>query len=1037
MSGWVPLHVHSYYSLLQATPSPEMLARRAASEGLTHLALTDTHALYGVVAFAQACRRHHVQPVIGMTIHILNDEPHAPTPSMDASPPGTLVLLAQGVEGYRNLCRLSARLHRDPQHHPQATSLETLAQHAAGLLCITGGHEGWTYHHIATGNLRAARLHLARLREIFGPEDLYMGVEIQTPSDLEAAQIATSLARTQGLHTVAVHPIYTMAPEDVPRLRLLAAIRLNCAIDRVSPTALPHVTTRGAPRDVHWMAPEAMAERFHAAPDVLARTLEVAQRCGTALPDETLKWPIVDLPKGETSNAMLRAQAWAGAEARYGRPLPPQVRGRLDREYTAIAEHGYAPLFLVVADIVRHARRQQIPVSTRGSVANSLVAYSLGITTVDPVAHDLLFERFLNPGRSDPPDIDLDLCSRRRDEILDYIRHRYGENQVALVGAMATLRGRGAVRETAKAYKLQEHQIQALLKALPLRYPYSIEPSWDDLIATLPDRQTRQVMRAARGVLGVPHHLSVHAGGVIITPGPLTDFVPVQMTPKGFLTTQLDHESCQAIGLPKLDLLGIRALTVLADAAEQVRKAKPDFTLDAIPPDDAQTADLLARGDTTGVFQCDSIGARRTLHKLRARTVQDLAIANAFFKPGPAMGGQAESFVRRYRGEEPPAYLHPALAPILARTKGVLIFQEQVLRVVTEIAGLSWTQADHIRRGMSKMRPEEMEALQQAFIAGCQRPDGPGLSIRQAQLLWEQIQAFSGYGFNQGHATAYAEISYRSAYMKAHFPAAFFWARLRNYGGYHHPAVYMAEALRWGIEIRPPHINTSTWQVHLTQEASLTGPQGSAHPVIWLGLNLVRDLRRHAVQAILKAREAGPFLDVRDLLLRVDLQSKEITHLIQCGALDGLGINRQAMIREALGVTRAGSARQFAFDFAAPEVEPPTYAQRLQWERHILGYPIGVLREWLPQLQRESKDHRPLSAYPSASGYLKTVAVRLPGRHRRGFAVWDGETWLWAVPAEGFRVPPAWDPVLFEATWRTDRWGTGWLQPQGWRPLLR
>ncbi len=358
--------------------------------------------------------------------------------------------------------------------------------------------------------------------------------------------------------------------------------------------------------------------------------------------------------------------------------------------------------------------------------------------------------------------------------------------------------------------------------------------------------------------------------------------------PRVFLITQFDHRDIESLGLPKLDLLGIRALTVLADTAELVRRFhNPDFQLTQIPLDDPQTATLLEQGDTIGVFQCESAGARRTLRQLRARTLFDLAVANAFFKPGPATGGMAQSFIRRYRGEEKVQYLHPTLAPILSATQGVLIFQEQVLRLATEIAGLSWEQADHLRRGMSKFQAEEMAAMQADFVAGCCRPapEGPGFLPEQAETLWGQVLAFAGYGFNRGHATAYADVSYRCAYLKTHWPEAFLCARLAGWGGFHHPAVYMAEATRLGFSIRPPHINHSQSLFTLSYDpAPASGrskTQNQLTPTLWMGLGQVRHLRRQTVGAIIAERSSGHFSGLSDLVQRVSLQKKELHHLIQ------------------------------------------------------------------------------------------------------------------------------------------------------------
>ncbi len=711
---------------------------------------------------------------------------------------------------------------------------------------------------------------------------------------------------------------------------------------------------------------------------------------------------------------------------------------------------------------MRFARENDIPVSTRGSVANSLAAYCAGITTVDPIEHDLLFERFLNPARANPPDIDLDFCSRRRDEVLAYVRQKYGAERVALVCTVSTLRLQSAVREVGKAYGLDEAAIGRLANMMPGRWHPDPrrrdQRTVADILPQIPDPREREVVQAAAGLVGQPDHLSVHPGGLVITPGPLTDVVPVQWAPKGFLVTQYEHGDIEAIGLPKLDLLGIRALTVLADTADLVRRGhEPDFRLEAIPLDDSATGDMLARGETIGVFQCESEGAQRTLRKLKARRVRDLAIANAFFKPGPALGGMADAFVRRYRGEERVSFLHPALAPILGPTKGVLIFQEQVLRLATEIAGLSWAQADRIRRGMSHFGADQIASVEAQFISGCTRPppDGPGFTAGQARTLWEQIVPFAGYGFNQGHATAYADVSYRSAYLKAHYPAEFFCARLADWGGFHHPAIYAAEAVRLGIPVRPPHVNFSgeaftllrdgrsaSFDYGLPSTAHFDAPlrmpsaQDASHstfhiphsPILYMGLGQVRDLRRSTIAAIIEERGSRPFADLRDLLVRVDLQPKEVNHLIRCGALDGLGDSWAALLAEAEPLARRGGAAQLAFDFARPAVAAETPAQRLAWEQELLGWPVSV--HPLALLEDRMPEHTLLDRLAERPGQIiLTAGCRLPGwTGGPGFFLGDGATFVIVRTARGVKAPPPWRPLLVRGRWLTDEWGGHWLQ---------
>ncbi len=1029
MTTFTHLHVHSRYTLLGATPSVEELAARAAAEGLTQLALTDTLALYGAVAFARACRSVNVQPIIGMTLPLAWPADLLPLP--DGEAPGLLVLLATGPEGYRSLCRISSLAQGSPDREAffrHGVPLTDLREATAGLIALSGGRRGWIERCLRAEAEPLAHRIAARLAGLF-EEDFYLSLELHGAADEAVAREVSRLGARLGVATVAVQPVYSLTPEDKPRLRLLAAIRCNCPLEAVPPEALPDGGVAAV--EDHWLSPTEVTQRFAAFPEAVARAGTLAAACVEALPTGARIWPACSLPAGLSPEAALVEGARAGFAARFGASAPPAGRARLERELEVICHQGYAPLFLVVADIVRYAREREIPVSTRGSVANSLVAYCLGITTVDPLAHALLFERFLSPARRDPPDIDLDFCSRRRDEVLDYVRITYGADRVALVGALSTLQLRSAAREAAKACGLDEGALKRLLAALPR----SFHPRWrpdartpEEVLAAIEEPRLREVARAAYSITDFPDHLSVHAGGIVITPGPLTDYLPLQWSPKGFLVTQFDHGDVEALGVAKMDLLGVRALTVLSDAAELVRRdSDPAFRLTEIPLDDPATAALLARGDTIGVFQCDSEGARRTLCKLRAQTIADLAMANAFFKPGPATGGMAEAFVRRYRGEERVTYLHPALKPILEPTRGVLIFQEQILRVATEIAGLSWAQADHLRRGMSKMNPEAMAQMQRDFEAGCQRPppDGPGLSAEQARRLWQQVEVFAGYGFNQGHATAYADVSYRSAYLKTHWPAAFFCARLQDWGGYHHPAVYMAEAVRWGVAVRPPHVNASAGRPVLAWEAG--------HPVIWLGLRLISDLRGRSLGALLTARQDGPFVDLRDVLARVPLQELEVLHLIQAGALDGLGSSRAALLAELREIRRGGSARQLPLLMLESDVAPETLAQRLAWERAVMGYPLATLQAWLPQLRAAHGNALPLADLAERQR-AHMLGVRLPGWSRGpDFFLWDGATWLLAKLPPKQPLPPAWEPLLITGVRQTDGWGMTWLQMETWQ----
>jgi len=1055
------LHVHSHYSLLGGMAAPEALAARARADGLAALALADSNALFGAVAFGRACRAVGIRPITGMTASVA--PPPEDMPPDTSSALGRLVLLAAGPEGYRSLCRLSSLYQSDPDRGRRARTgftWDELRANTAGLVAVSGGRACWLERYLRAGQSAAATRYVARLGGLYGERlCLAVGSDLMTAHAPAAGEIV-ALARRFGLRAAAVRPIFCLTPDERPLLRLMAAIDANCSVDEVDPGQLPDCGDPTTP--VEWPDPAAFAAAYADRPELLAAAGEVAALCGEALPDGRAIWPALGI---DDPAKALREAAAAGMVDRYGLPPPALVVARLAHETAVIAESGFAPLFLVVADVVRFARESGIPVSTRGSVANSLAAYCLGITTVDPVLHDLLFERFLNPARLNPPDIDLDFCSRRRDEVLDYVRRTYGSDRVALVSTMNTFQPRSAVRQTAKARGLEEAQIAALLAVLP--HSWHPDPrrrsaeTVEELAAKLDDPRLRDVLREAYRLVGRPNHPGLHPGGVVITPGPLTDVAPVLLSPKGFLAVQYEHGDVEAIGLPKLDFLGIRALTVLADAMELVGR-RGDLTggrseasdgqvasgahlsgLDAIPDNDPTTAAMLSAGETIGVFQCESDGAQRTLRQLRARNVADLAVAGAFFKPGPALGGMARAFVRRYRGEERVIFLHPALEPILGRTKGVLIFQEQVLRLAVEIAGLDWAQADRLRRGISKFKAAEIDALAAEFAAGCMRPapGGPGMSAEQAAQLWAQIVPFAGYGFNQGHATAYADVAWRMAFLKAHWPAEFLCARLADAGGFHHPAVYIAEAERLGIAVRPPHVNQSGEAFTLSYEYDIeedleTGffrkNPVSERPVLWMGLGAVRDLRRASVAAVVAERERAPFSGPADLLARAGLSLKEMGNLVRCGALDGLGESRAAMLDATGAAGRAGSPNQMRFDFAdVSAVQSETAVDRLSWEMEILGRPASVHPL---ELVRRDKDDLGVRRLRETRGRLATaLVVRIPGwPGGAGFFMGDGDDFAIARPVKALADEktrrPTWQPLRLSGRWRVDEWGGGWFE---------
>jgi DNA-directed DNA polymerase III PolC len=631
-----------------------------------------------------------------------------------------------------------------------------------------------------------------------------------------------------------------------------------------------------------------------------------------------------------------------------------------------IEQCGYASLFLVMDEIVGFARQHGVPISSRGSAASSLVAHCLGITSPDPLRLNLYFERFLNPARATPPDIDTDLCSRRRDEVIRFVYDRYGADRVAMVCTINRFRRRSALREVAKAHGLPAAEIKKMVDSLPYRGWGPPEPGeatdspYSALAAQYASARYMEVFTEAAGLLGLPHYLSVHPGGVVIAPGSLTDLAPTQLATKGVVITQFDMDSIERLGLVKIDLLGIRGLTVLGDVAEvaargtggndlrpSAPRTQPTDWLESIPEDDLPTAELVQAGRTIGCFQIESPGMRATLKEVQAGSVDDLMVALALYRPGPLTGGLKDAFVRRHRGEEIASHLHPALAPLLADTFGVILYQEQVLRIAHELAGLSLADADLLRRAMSHFDPgKQMQTLKEKFIAGAQQRSGVHEAI--SEQVWELMAAFAGYGFPKAHAASYAQVAWRSAWCKVHHPALFMAGVLANWGGYYSQSVYLTEARRMGLALRPPHVNWAAREFSLRYGDDLQQPApgldgiAASQPALFMGLEQVRDLTRRTQERILGGR---PFRTLDDFLARADPRPVEAENLAMVGALAGLGSIPAVLARlrsQGRPSGRApGQLPLFSLEPAPPEpAEDWTLAEVVAAQEAILG--VGV-----------------------------------------------------------------------------------------------
>lgn len=946
------LHAHSAFSLLEGLASPRELAQAAARLEMPALALTDHNRLSGAIEFYDACREAGVQPLVGMEADVLPPPELAAQTRAGASP---LVLLACEPGGWFGLCRLSSQLQANPAG---ATPLpfQALAEEANGFICLTGGRDGLLRRLLHSGGEPAALAWLEQLRQVFG-ERLYVEVQIHTPEDRPITGQLSQLAMRLRLPIVATQAIYYLEAEQAGLQQTVTAIRLNRPVAELSPDDL-------APPGAYFTSPQEMAQRFKDLPRALAATQEIAERCQIELPLGRPHFPKIETAGGETPMEALRRKALAGAQ-RYYAPgkaqLPAEVQRRLDYELGVIAERGYQSLFLIMEEIVAFAREQGIPIASRGSASSSLVAHCLGVTTPDPVRLNLYFERFLNPARATPPDIDTDLCSRRRDEVIDFVYRRFGFERVAMVCTINRFRRRSALREVAKAHGLPAQQISALAEQLPHRWygpaarQQADQPPYAELAQQHTSPRHQRIFRDAAALIGLPRHLSIHPGGIVIAPGPLSELAPTQAAAKGVAITQFDLDSIERLGLVKIDLLGIRGLTVLGDVAaaiqaqgEQTPAAparpkplkeaaaflpgggrNPLELLEAIPEEDPATSELVEHGRTIGCFQIESPGMRATLKEIHARTAQDILAALALYRPGPLTGGLKDAFVRRYRGLEPAAYLHPALEPLLGDTYGVILYQEQVLRIAHELAGLSLADADLLRRAMSHFDPgKQMQSLKERFLAGAAQRNAVPETV--AERIWELMAAFAGYGFPKAHAASYARVAWQSAWCKTHHPALFMAAVLANWGGYYGQRVYLSEARRLGLAIRPPQVN------YALPEFSARWIDGQA--VLFMGLNQVRELTRRTQGRILQER---PFSSLPDFLSRADPRPAEARNLARAGALEGFGAIPGVLRRLEQGGWRLGQLP--LFEMQAPGMEEDwSLEQKIAAQQEVLGVAVSA-----------------------------------------------------------------------------------------------
>lgn len=967
MSGFVHLHVHSEYSLLDGAARIEQLAARAAELGMRELALTDHGVMYGAIPFYKACVEHGIKPIIGCELYVASGS-RKDRASRQDQPIHHLIVLAKNEAGYRNLMRICSDAHLNGFHYKPRTDLEQLALHAEGLVCLSSCLGSEISQHLLHDRLEEAKAAALRFRSIFG-DDFYL--EIQDHGMLEqkkVMQAMIALARETGIPLVATNDVHYVQAGEHEMQDVLICIGTGKTMD--DPGRLTLRTDQ-----LYLKSEDEMARLFAHVPEAITNTRAVADKCELSLVfGQSILPEYRPIPSGLTSDSYLRQLCEQGLEARYAQgaewndaEFRDEAWRRLRYELDVIGDMGYSDYFLVVWDFIRYAHEQGIATGPgRGSSAGSLVAYVLRITDVDPIRYGLLFERFLNPERVSMPDIDIDFSDERRDEVIDYVVGKYGSERVAQIITFGTMAARAAVRDVGRVMNLPYHEVDRAAKLIPNQLGVTIA----DAIRLSPDLKalqerhegTARLLEMAMKVEGLPRNASTHAAGVVISREPLTDYVPLQEGMGSVSRTQYSMENLEAVGLLKMDFLGLRYLSIIERTLRWIREREgTEIDFHHISYDDPPTYELLSRGDTTGIFQLEATFVRRMLKEMKPSTFEDIISVVALNRPGPMEF--IPQYIQAKHGLVEVVYPHPDLEPILSDTYGIIVYQEQIMQIASKMAGFRLSEADQLRRAVSKKKREVLDEQRAHFVAGS---IGQGYTQAEADKVYDMIVRFADYGFPRAHATAYAMLAYQTAYLKARYPVPFMASTLASVMGSHRKvAEYVDECRKMGIEVLPPDINTSGVQ--------FTPVEGE----IRFGLAAIKNVGTHAIESIIRERGDRPYADLSDFCRRVDMRvcnKRVIESLIQAGALDTLPGHRAQIVavldetveaaqkwkkeRADLQLHLFGLTEETNWVIELPDVRPYTQLQQLEFERELLGlylsgHPLDAYEELLESLEAD------------------------------------------------------------------------------------
>lgn len=969
--GFANLHTHSHFTLLDGVAQIPDLVKYAKAQGYKALGLADSGNLYGAIEFWNECRKKEIKPILGVDFYVAPRTRHDKEARID-SRRSRLILFAENETGWKNLLALVTYSHLEGLYYKPRVDRELMAKYRDGLVCVLPFWSGDVARALAVANKERALEFLNFYRETYGAENVFL--EICSHPEMDSAAMRrsqlVSFAREHGVPMVASHDVYYLKPED-----------------RVARTTLQSVMSSAAPGekkaddddDFYLPSVAEMESRFADLPEALENAEKIAERCTLDFKMGEWKFPAYTIESGRAPDDELRHLAYEGA-ARRSVTLEGATKERLDYELSVISKKGYSIYFLVVADLLREARSRGILTTIRGSVAGSLTTYVTGITNVNPLEYGLPFERFLNPERPSAPDVDMDYADNRRDEMISYVREKYGADKVAQIGTFGTMMAKGSVRDTARALGYDYQKGDQISKLIPLGaqgFAMTIDRALSEVpeLAELykKDADTRRIIDTAKKIEGCARHMSVHAAGVVIAPRPLIEYTPVQYDPKtseegrGKLVTQFDMHAVgeDNVGLLKFDFLGIRNLSILADAVRRVKESTGEIIdIENIPLDDAKTFRMLARGETEGLFQLNGDGMTKFLVELKPSTIHDINAMVALYRPGPIE--MIPEYIARKHDPSKVRYLDPRMKSILALSHGVITYQDDVMLVAIELAGYSWLEADKLRKAMGKKIPELMEEQKSKLKKGLLEH---GMSAAKADELWLLIEPFAAYGFNKAHAASYGRVAYQTAYMKANYPALYMAAVLvAHTSDTEEIALYVRECARMGIKVLPPSVNESG-----ADFAVLRDQEGQES--IRFGLATIKNFGEGVAQAVEAERKrGGPFKTIEDFMTRVtgkDLNRKGLEALAKCGGLDELGdrativANLDSLIEWKRDLAKVPENQNSLFGGGAAAtsirlVPAPTATleERLGWEKELLGLYLSghPLDPWRASLATREKN---------------------------------------------------------------------------------